>query len=139
MGSSSPTSPVDWRAKRYILTCIPKRAGRTFVDDAAQLINTTATAITTPFTRLFSPTSPRNAVTADEVAEGDIDLREDETLDIDRAPHEEQDDSPDPLRVVKLVELFGKEDENDQRLSDKARIRRQWEVIPILKEKTRTL
>jgi len=143
MGATSPASPADWRAKRYILTCVPKRAERTFADDAAEFINTTATAITTPFTKMFSPnppTSPRGSqVTADQVAQGDIDLREDETLDFDRAPHEEQDDSRDPLRTVKLVELFGKEDENDRLLSDQARVRRQWEVIPILKEKMRTI
>lgn len=136
--SRANTEAVDWRAKRYVLACLPRRASRTFVDDAAEFIGTTATKIASPITRLFSPVGPRSTVTADEVAEGQIDLREEETLDIDRAPHEEQDDSPDPVRIVRLVELFGKEDENDQQLSPKARVRRQWQVVPILKEKTRT-
>jgi len=139
-GQMNPTSsPVDWRSKRYIVTCLPKRAERTFVDDAADFLSNTATTIATPFTRLFSPASPTlSPVTADDVAEGQIELRVDETLDIDRAPHEELDDSPDPVRIVKLIELYGKEDETDQRLNEKARSKRQWQVIPILKAKMRT-
>src|ERR1700744_3239425 len=65
---------VDWRAKRYVLTCIPKRAPRTLVDDETEFINATATKIASPITRFFSPIGPRSTITADEVAQGQIDL-----------------------------------------------------------------
>jgi len=134
--TTSATQNDNWSSKVYILTTVPLRKQNTAVEDASEFITNTASILTSPITRLWGPASPRSSITADDISRGDFDLREDETMELDRAAHEELDDSNDLAREVQILAL-----NNDRALdvmSDAARRRTHWQIIPILREKVRT-
>jgi len=117
-----------WRQKSYVLSSIPMRKPRTFVDDASEFL---ATGVSNAFSFLSGAapqTSPK--ATPDEVFNGDIDLNEEEVLEQDRGEEGEVDDSPEAIRRLRVLG-FTREDINAS--SQKARVRRQFEVIPLRK------
>lgn len=83
----------------------------------------------------FFGTSADTNATPEEVASVGIDLAEDEVLEEDRGDEAEVDDSPDPKREVCVIIS------NEQRKGDlveKAKRRRQWDIIPLRTMNKRT-
>jgi len=71
-----------------------------------------------------------NKATPDQVFDqGDIDLRDDEILDLDRGEEGEVDDSPDLLRVVRIVTVSP--DDYDKTVAPYKALRRRWELLPL--------
>ena len=71
-----------------------------------------------------------NKATPDQVFDnGDIDLRDDEILDLDRSEEGEVDDSPDPLRLVRLVAVSPTD--YDKTVTPYTALRRKWELLPL--------
>ncbi len=77
----------------------------TLVEDATQFLANATNLITSPVSAIFStkPQEPASSITVDDVSTGDFDLLEDEIVDAELAPHEELDDSLEPLRYVHVV------------------------------------
>ncbi|KZS93461.1 hypothetical protein SISNIDRAFT_454653 [Sistotremastrum niveocremeum HHB9708] len=122
-----------WESKIFVLTTIPERKLKTAIDEAAEFFQSTA-AFFSPKTIFSNPMfTVVNPANADEVAESNIDLKEDEVLEQDRAEHEELDDSLEKLRRVSIVKLNGAE--SAPAPVTPAKLRRQWQVIPLLKQK----
>ena len=68
--------------------------------------------------------------TPDQVFEGgDIDLRDDEILDLDRSEEGEVDDSPDLLRLVGIVTVSSTD--YDKSVAPYKALRRKWELLPL--------
>ncbi|EPQ60331.1 hypothetical protein GLOTRDRAFT_108904 [Gloeophyllum trabeum ATCC 11539] len=112
-----------WRYKRYLLSSIPMRKPKTLMDNASAFLTS---AISTPLSFL---SGNRNIESSpDEIFGTGLDLREDEILEQDRGEEGEVDDSPDPLRRVRVL---GVTDATDSGLGMKAMLRRKWEVIPL--------
>jgi len=86
----------------------------------------------TPFSFFTGVGSPPPTPTIQAVHDTDIDLREDEVLEQDRAPAEEEDDSLDPLRRARVLALTKEEIAH---MSMGARTRLMWEVQPLRKSK----
>ncbi|KAI0328495.1 WD40 repeat-like protein [Cubamyces sp. BRFM 1775] len=130
---SYPTSRRDsssglWKEKTYYLSSVPVRRPPTLIDNASTLINT---AIARPLS--FFGMVPSS--TPEQVFDGEIDLTEHELAEQDRNEAEEIDDSLDALRPVKVIGLTAEEAVN---ASEKAKLRRQWEILPIRVSKHRT-
>lgn len=71
-----------------------------------------------------------NKATPDQVFDqGDIDLRDDEILDLDRGEEGEVDDSPDLLRVVRVVTVSP--NDYDKTVEPYKALRRRWELLPL--------
>jgi hypothetical protein len=117
----------------YILTSIPKRKPRTFIDDASEFLSS---AITVPISFLSGGVGSPTTAKPDEVFNGDIDLNEDELLDQDRGEEAEVDDSPDGLRMVRV--LCVAPHVKNETLGEKQRLRRSWQVIPLRRSAQRT-
>ncbi|CAG7847663.1 SubName: Full=Uncharacterized protein {ECO:0000313/EMBL:CCA72491.1} [Serendipita indica DSM 11827] len=140
-----------WRQKTWLLTAIPSRKPRTFVDDAADFFTSSASYITAPLAGLslgFGGSSTEHDVKPGEEdaqalhgrvssehvrAIKQFDLQDDEVLEEERPEEAEVDDNPDPMRHVRVVGY--------RRLADssntKARDRRRWEILVIRKERRR--
>ena len=68
--------------------------------------------------------------TPDQVFDnGDIDLRDDEILDLDRSEEGEVDDSPDPFRAVGVVIVSPTD--YDKNVAPYKALRRRWELMPL--------
>ncbi|OCB87135.1 hypothetical protein A7U60_g5872 [Sanghuangporus baumii] len=93
-----------WRQRSYILSSVPMRKPRSFLENASDALNS---VFTNPLTSIFGATSQ---ATVREVHDSDIDLREHEVLEEDRGEGEEADDSPEPLRKVAVVALPDQEE-----------------------------
>ncbi|KAF8528092.1 hypothetical protein BU17DRAFT_38639 [Hysterangium stoloniferum] len=129
-------SASTWRDKTYFLTSIPLRKPRGLLDDAADFIQGAASVIANPFASVFGADFPGTSSTsAAEVRRGEFDLREDELLEVDRADEDGVDDSPDPVRRVRVISLL---DGAGTSAGALARERRRWEVIPLLRVKAMT-
>lgn len=76
----------------------------------------------------------KSSATPDAVFGGEIDLKEDEVLETERGEELEVDSSPDLGRKLRMVEAEG----DDGELSDQARLRRTWVVIPLRTSKSKT-
>ena len=71
-----------------------------------------------------------NKPTPDQVfGGGDIDLRDDEILDLDRSEEGEVDDSPDLLRLVGVVTVSPTD--YDKTVEPYKALRRRWEILPL--------
>lgn len=71
-----------------------------------------------------------NKATPDQVFDnGDIDLRDDEILDLDRSEEGEVDDSPDLLRLVRVVTVSSTD--YDKTVAPYKALRRKWELLPL--------
>lgn len=102
------------------------RKPRTFVDDASQFLTV---GVTNAFSFLTGgPLSPK--ATPEDVFNGDIDLNEDDVLEQDRGEEGEVDDSQEAYRRMRMLSL-SLEDLNTS--GSKARLRRQFEIIPLRK------
>ncbi|KAF8591943.1 hypothetical protein K439DRAFT_1643920 [Ramaria rubella] len=126
------------RDKTYILSSIPIRKPRGILDDASDFLQGAASAISSPFAVAFGVrgvTDPSTSASAAEVRRGEFDLREDEVSEVDRVEEDSIDDSPDPLRRVRVISLANGVIED---VGTKTRERRRWEVIPLLKSKAMT-
>ncbi|KAF8591947.1 hypothetical protein K439DRAFT_1325744 [Ramaria rubella] len=124
--------------KTYILSSIPIRKPRGILKDASDFLQVAASAIPSPFAVAFGVlgvTDPSTSASAAEVRRGGFDLREDETSEVDRVEEDSIDDSPDPLRRVRVISLANGAVED---VGTKTRERRRWEVIPLLKSKAMT-
>jgi len=112
-----------WRHQRYILSSIPERRPKTFIDDASAFLTS---AIITPFSFLSGSRNVQS--NPEEIFGGELELHDDEILEQDRGEEGEVDDSLDPIRRVRVL---GVTDESDKGLGEKAALRRKWEVIPL--------
>jgi hypothetical protein len=74
-----------WRNKAYILSSIPMRKPRTFVDDASDLLVTGVSNAFSFFSGAEVSTAPK--ATPDEVFNGDIDLNEEEVKRLFSSTH----------------------------------------------------
>lgn len=131
---SSSTSRRDstsgaWKEKTYYLSSVPMRKPPTLIDNASAFLTT---AMAGPLS-LFG--GKKTNATPEQVYDGEIDLTENEIAEQDRNEAEEMDDSPDPLRSVKVVALSPEETVG---ASAKAKLRRQWEILPLRNTKHRT-
>lgn len=129
---NKPDAPNEWKDKTYYLTSIPLRKPRTLIDNASEAI---VNAFTVPLAflsgrRLSSEATPEAVFTS-----GDFDLKEDEILENERSEEGEVDDSPEKIRRVRVIGLS----KDDKRLSvEKAKLRRQWQILPLRSTKNRT-
>jgi len=115
-----------WKAKSYILSSIPLRKPRSFVDDASEFLST---SVTNTFSFLSGgPISPK--ATPDDVFNGEIDLQEDSILEQERGEELEVDDAPDWIRKIRMLSLRPKDLET---VGQKAGKRRQFQIIPLRK------
>jgi hypothetical protein len=96
----------------------------TLVDNAAALISS---AINNPLS-IFGQGAPK--APPEEVFSGDIDLAEDDVLEEERGEEAEVDDSPEPMRCIRMLTLVDKV-RRDKLLGEKARARRRWEIISL--------
>ncbi|KAI0651973.1 WD40 repeat-like protein [Trametes meyenii] len=132
---SYPTSRRDstsgaWKEKTYYLSSVPVRRPPSLIDNASALLNS---AIAAPLA-LFGGKAGSNS-TPEQVFDGEIDLTENELAEQDRNEAEEIDDSLDWLRPVKAIALTAEEAAS---ASEKAKLRRQWEILPLRISKHRT-
>lgn len=123
--SASPS--VKWRERQYLATSIPMRKPRTLIDNAAQFFSSTAS-------RLVA--RPETSPTADV---GEFDLRDDEVMEEERGEEGDVDDSPEHRRDIRVLSLplATKEGAINGGGSRAARERRRWEIVPILRERTK--
>ena len=120
-----------WSKRAYILSAVPMAKPPTLVGNAAAFISS---AITTPLSFLtgsadYSGSSGPTA-TPEEVFNGDIDLAEDEVLEEERGEEGEVDDSLEPIRRVRMLTIVNKA-KDERRLGPHAKLRRQWETVPL--------
>ena len=114
-----------WKEMTFLVTAVPSRKPRGIIDDTSDLLSS---AITTPLS-LFGALKPTSSATPETVfSSGEIDLREDEILEQERSEEGEVDDSPERRREVRVLALSKEEVEA---ASAKAKLRRQWEVVPL--------
>lgn len=127
--SCDPTYPPPgsaasnaWRRSRYILSSVPMKRPKSFIDHASTFLSATVAA---PFSLLAGSISTQPKSTPEEVFDGNIDLAEDEMLEQDRGEEGEVDDSPEPHRNLRLLSIGpgGAPPEGTN-----ARKRRQWSV-----------
>ena len=131
-------SAAPWQTRTYLLTSVPVRKPRGLIDDASDFIQGAASIISSPFAMaLGMRSSPDNSAStsAAEVQRGEFDLREDELSEVDRAEEDGIDDSPDPLRRVRVISLASGVSDG---IGPRTRERRQWEIISLLKTKAMT-
>jgi hypothetical protein len=119
--------PINWQNKSYLLSSVPASKPRTFLEDASEAFSSFAANPLSPISSFFGAL-PRSSSTAEEVLESDIDLREEEVMEEDRGENEEADDSPEPLRRIRLLTIDG---ELEQNLTDATKLRRTFEAIPL--------
>ena len=132
---SHGASSQAWQNKTYLLTSIPKRKPRTIMDDASDFI---ASSFLNPISYITGTSAPPQAK-PDEVFNGDIDLTEDEVVEEERGEEAEVDNSADLGRKVKIVVVPTAEKAMmDLVLSEKAKRRRKWVVIPLRTSNAKT-
>ena len=107
------------------------RRPRTIIDNASELITS---AVRMPLT-LFGGQKASNATPDAVWSAGDIDLREDEILEQERSEEGEVDDSPEKIRMVRVVGLTKEE---EKALGEKAKSRWRWEVTALRNTKRLT-
>lgn len=97
------------------------------MEDVTEAVTNVFAVPLTPLASLFGK-APAPSATVEDVYRGDIDLREDELLEEDRAEGEEIDDSPENIRRVRVI---GVAEGEDLSLTEATKLRRRWEVLPI--------
>lgn len=129
-------SATSWRSRSYLLTSVPVRRPRGLFDDASDFLQGAASAISSPFAMaLGMQNAPSASASAADVQKGEFDLREDELSEVDRAEEDGIDDSPDPVRRVRVISLASGVGDD---VGPRARERRRWEIIPLLRSKAMT-
>ena len=127
------THDTTWRHKAFHLTAMPMRKPRTFLDDASEKLSS---AMKYPMA-LFSGGAPASSPppVPSKVSE-EFDLREDELEEQDRGEEAEVDDSPEPIRKVRVIGTTRSQAEG---LGETARNRRLWIVSPLRKTSARIM
>ncbi|KAH8099280.1 WD40 repeat-like protein [Cristinia sonorae] len=138
--AADPTYPASgdihalletWKEKTYVLAQIPMRKPRTIIDDASELLTS---ALNKPLH--FFGAHKLSSATPDAVfTAGDIDLKEDEILELERSEEGEVDNAPELRRYVRVLALSKEE---ERALGEKAKNRLRWDVIPLRSTKQRT-
>lgn len=131
-----PTSSSAPRGQEFILAALPSRKPRTLLDNVADTITSAATTVLfapLAFTGLTSPGPSATSHTVNEMEGAEFMLQEHELADEDILNEESADDNPERLRHVRVFQR-----DHRTNLGPEARTRRQWEVIPILREKVQT-
>jgi len=113
-----------WCTQTFYLTALPRRRSRTLLDNATDVL---FSALRSPLSFLGNPPIPAHDPTAAGTDEN-FNLREDEVEEQDRGEDAEVDDHPARDRAVRVIGLTHEE---QSELSDKAWVRRQWEVLPL--------
>ena len=120
------TSPENWSENTYLLASKPRVRPRSVIEHATTFFST---AVTSSISLLNSGIG-HNKPTPDQVFDnGDIDLRDDEILDLDRSEEGEVDDSPDLLRLVGVVTVSPTD--YDKTVAPYKALRRKWELLPL--------
>ncbi|KAF5366945.1 hypothetical protein D9757_010831 [Collybiopsis confluens] len=114
----------------YILTSVPLRKPKSFIDDASQFLTTN---IRTPFASLFGGVDTNS--TPEQMTSAGVDLAEDEVLEEERGEEGEIDDSPDEKREIHMLTIPHQRPWN---LAEKAKLRRRFEIIPLRTASKRT-
>lgn len=124
--NSSPSN--SWKSKTYLLSSVPQRRPRTIIENASEFF---ASNILTPIS-LLTGGPPASPPRPDRVFDGEIDLRDDEVVEEERGEEGEVDNSPNPVREVRMVASPAAEkDMMDLLLSEQARQRRKWVILPL--------
>lgn len=124
----SKRNSTSWKSASYILSSIPLRKPRTFVDDASEFLTT---GVSQAFSFLSGgPLSPK--ATPDEVFNGDIDLNDDQVLEHERGEEGEVDDSSEAGRKIRVLPLSS---EALSALGPQTQARQQFEVTPLRAKK----
>jgi len=133
-------SSQAWRSKTYLLVSIPKRKPRTILDDASDFF--TSKLLTSPMSLFTGSSASSPHVKPDEISNRDtgIDLTEDEILEEDKGEEAEVDNSTDLGRKVRIIEVpTAEKNMMDLLLSEKAKKRRKWVVIPLRSSTAKTV
>jgi len=115
---------INWRAKTFYATAVPRRRPRTILDGASD-------ALASAFRRPFSLLAGAQTSISDSTAAGSDDtfnLREDEVEEQECGEEIEIDDDPARDRAVRVIGLTPEE---HNELADRAWARRRWEVVPL--------
>ncbi|KAI4528779.1 hypothetical protein K525DRAFT_256068 [Schizophyllum commune Loenen D] len=126
-----PAPHSAWQDKVYLLTSVPKRRPRNFLDDASEFLTMN---VASPISTIFGAPRISNA-TPEAVAQVDIDLRENEVIEEERAETEEADDSTDKDRDLRMLRL---DKATQNAVGSAARNRRRWEIIQLRNADRRT-
>jgi hypothetical protein len=118
-------SSENWAEDTYLLASKPRVRPKSVVEHATAFFSTAVTSSMS----LISGVG-HNKPTPDQVFEGgEIDLRDDEILDLDRGEEGEVDDSPDLLRLVRVVTISPTD--YDKTVARYKALRRKWELLPL--------
>lgn len=119
------SSPENWEKNTYLLASKPRVRPKSIIEQASDFISTAVTSSMTMISGVG-----HNKARPDQVFDqGEIDLRDDEILDLDRGEEGEVDDSPDLLRVVRVVTVSPHD--YDKTVAPYKALRRRWELLPL--------
>ncbi|KAJ3829356.1 hypothetical protein F5880DRAFT_1502385 [Lentinula raphanica] len=162
---SDPTYPLfssssSWKRNTYVLTSLPLRKPRTFINDASEFLTSSLSGLASPFSSLFAgsantahptsspdrgsslkapapettarPLTPTVRATPEDMTSIGIELTDDEVLEEDKGDEAEVDDSDELKREVKMLTVSN-EDKNGQgwNMTEGARMRRTFEVVSL--------
>ncbi|KAK1229782.1 hypothetical protein PQX77_007159, partial [Marasmius sp. AFHP31] len=130
------TSESAWKNKIFLLVSKPKRRDPNMFDVASHFVSNT---LTSSAYNLFGGRPSQQTIAAEPGALAAIgaELDEDEILDSERGEEAEVDDSPDPLRRVRMITTH-RSTVDDFNLVNTARNRRRWLVETISAMDART-
>jgi len=125
-----------WRDKSFVLCSIPARKPRTLFVEAVDFFTTSPIFAWTGGSAITTDGGEESGggatVSPADVQKGGFDLKEDEVLEQDRQESDEVDDSPDPLRKVRVIGIT--QHDLEQTNAQAAR-RRTWEIVPLLRNR----
>jgi DDB1- and CUL4-associated factor 11 len=132
-----PNSPpsLKWKEREYLVTSIPSAKRNT------SLINTATEFIFSSASRFAlsvkSPSTPSFPINTNEF--GEFDLRDEEVMEEERGEEGDVDDAHEDRRDMRVLSLphtaiLGMAEGG----SRKARERRRWEIVPILRERAKS-
>jgi len=130
-----PTHPAPsaypsslWKDRDHILTSVPLRRPQSVLQTTADFLSNAASLLSGTLGGASGSAAPAHA--------GAFDLRQDEVIEEERAPEDEDDDSPSHQREVRVLNLPTGWMEKERNLA--ARRRRQWEILPLLPSRMTT-
>ncbi|KAJ3763157.1 hypothetical protein EV360DRAFT_34163 [Lentinula raphanica] len=133
---SDPTYPLfssspSWKRNTYVLTSLPLRKPRTFINDASEFLTSSLSGLASPFSSLFAGSANTAHPTSNMTSIG-IELTDDEVLEEDKGDEAEVDDSDELKREVRMLTVSN-EDKNGQgwNMTEGARMRRTFEVVSL--------
>ncbi|KAJ4485716.1 hypothetical protein J3R30DRAFT_3668113 [Lentinula aciculospora] len=137
-----PTFPVfsatsTWKSNSYVLTSVPLRKPKSFIDDASEFISSNFASPLISFFQGGVDTTTHNA-TPEEVTSVGVDLAEEEVLEEDRGEEAEVDDSSDPKRDIRVLTIPKERKDLSLNLVEKAKLRRRFEVVSLRAVNKRT-